>query len=75
MLEADEEILKKSIILEHVKNINNKKGWDEDPDYINSVSNASTYVNDIQGIIVGGINSRFWMLRKHFNSMSVHELN
>jgi len=41
-----------------------------DPDFINKISSASTYVNDVKGIVFGGINSRFWMLRKHFNSMS-----
>ena len=45
-----------------------------DPDYKNDISSASTKVADIQGIIYGGINSRFWMLRKHINSMSVGEL-
>ena len=47
---------------------------EEDPDYVSEVSHASTYVDDIRGIIFGGFNSRFWMLRKHFNSMSKHEL-
>jgi len=45
-----------------------------DPDYINCISSASTYVSDIKGICFGGINSRFWMLRKHFSSMSDLEL-
>ena len=41
-----------------------------DPDFINRKSSASTYVSNIKGIVFGGINTRFWMLRKHFNSMS-----
>ena len=45
-----------------------------DPDYTNTKSSASTCVDDIQSITFGGINSRFWMLRKHFSSMSTLEL-
>ena len=44
------------------------------PDFINKSSSGSCYVKDIKGIIFGGINSRFWMLRKHFNSMNINEL-
>jgi len=46
----------------------------EDDDFINKKSSASTYVDDIKSIVFGGMNSRFWMLRKHFNSMSSSEL-
>jgi hypothetical protein len=46
----------------------------DDPDIKHIKSNASTNVSDIQNFIFGGINSRFWMLRKHFNSMSGGEL-
>ena len=41
---------------------------------IQKTSSASTFVKDITGITFGGIQSRFWMLRKHFNSMSKSEL-
>ena len=47
----------------------------EDPDMIYKTSSASTYVSEIQGFMFGGMNSRFWMLRKHFNSMSQSELS
>lgn len=48
--------------------------FENDDDYLNKESNSSTKVADIRGIVFGGIRSRFWMLRKHFNSMSVDEL-
>ena len=32
-------------------------------------SSSSCHVNEIKGIIFGGISSRFWMLRKHINSL------
>jgi hypothetical protein len=32
-------------------------------------SSCSCHVDEIQGIIFGGISSRFWMLRKHINSL------
>jgi hypothetical protein len=38
------------------------------------MSSASCSVDDVQGIIFGGISSRFWLLRKHFNSLSTQEL-
>jgi hypothetical protein len=37
-------------------------------------SAASCHISDIQGIIYGGISSRFWMLRKHFASMKQETL-
>lgn len=45
-----------------------------DQDFLNRTSNSSTSVSDIQSIVFGGVRSRFWLLRKHFNSMSVLEL-
>jgi len=47
---------------------------DHDPDFKNDKSSASCYLNDILGIIFGGVSSRFWMLRKHFNSLSADEI-
>ena len=52
----------------------NKTGI-EDPDIFNKKSSASNYVSNIKHIIFGGVNSRFWMLRKHFNSMQLKELD
>jgi len=37
-------------------------------------SNASCKVSDIEGIIFGGISSRFWLLRKHINSLDSESL-
>ena len=33
------------------------------------------WVDDIQFITIGGFSSRFWMLRKHFNSMTPENIN
>lgn len=32
------------------------------------------YVSEIEGIIFGGMSSRFWMLRKHINSLNEKNL-
>ena len=47
---------------------------DNDPDYKNVKSSTSCYLDDIIGIIFGGLSSRFWMLRKHFISLSAEEI-
>ena len=39
-----------------------------------SKSSGSCKIDDIKSIIFGGCGSRFWMLRKHINSMSPQEL-
>ena len=38
-------------------------------------SHASCNLDEIEGIIFGGFNSRFWMLRKHVNMTPSGELN
>ena len=48
---------------------------DADPDFKHEKSSTSCNVDDIQGFFFGANNSRFWMLRKHFLSMSLDELN
>ena len=37
-------------------------------------SNASTYLDDIEGIVMGGSTSRFWIYRKHMCSLEVVDL-
>ena len=37
-------------------------------------SKASCKLNTIKGIMFGGISSRFWMLRKHINSIPLENL-
>ena len=44
------------------------------PHFENFKSSASCHVSAIKGIIYGGVNSRFWMLRKHFNSMNLAQI-
>ena len=47
---------------------------DADPLFESKMSSASCYVSEIKDLIYGGMSSRFWMLRKHFISMSVSEI-
>lgn len=47
---------------------------DKDPDFDSKSSSASCSIDDVQSILFGGMNARFWMLRKHFNSLSLDEL-
>jgi hypothetical protein len=47
---------------------NDVKHWEK-------TSSSSCYVEDIQSIVFGGLNSRFWMLRKHYNSMNRDQLS
>ena len=56
--------------LDELKRKNYDKYIINDPDFVNKQSSASAYVEDIKGIMFGGLHSRFWMLRKHFNSVS-----
>ena len=37
-------------------------------------SNATCRFSEIEGIIFGGMSSRFWMLRKHINSLDAESL-
>jgi len=36
-------------------------------DYYEDLSSASCSLDEIEGFIFGGLNSRFWMMRKHIN--------
>jgi hypothetical protein len=40
-----------------------------DQDFVNTDAFSSCYINEITNFVFGGINSRFWMLRKHINSL------
>ena len=44
-------------------------GIDEEFDYKKVKSQSSCKLEDIKGFTFGGFSSRFWMLRKHINSM------
>lgn len=46
----------------------------EDENFKEFKSSGSCRIEDIQGIIFGGLSSRFWMLRKHINNMTLIEL-
>ena len=48
---------------------------DRDEDFVSEKSSASCCIDDIQAIIFGGLSARFWMLRKHINSMSIEKLS
>ena len=47
---------------------------ESDQDFVNSKSSASCYISDIKGILVGGIDSRFWMLRKYSITLKRNQL-
>ena len=83
ILEADQEIIHNARINEHaarvqsLKDVKTKYNKDHelyDPAFMTIESSASTYISDVNGMIFGGVHSRFWMFRKHFNSMSPYEL-
>lgn len=82
VLEPDTEVLKtlraekfKDLAeTERQKKYYNHEQMDNDPDFSHQLSMASVSVDDIQDFIFGGTNARFWMFRKHFNSMTREEL-
>ena len=41
----------------------------ENKKFILKVSNSSCSFDDITGFVYGGVSSRFWILRKHINSI------
>ena len=41
----------------------------------NAKSSASCKLSEIESFLFGGCSSRFWMLRKHINSMTRSELD
>ena len=51
-----------------------EKPLDEENDFIHSNSSACCYLRDINGIMYGGISSRYWMLRKHINSLEIAKM-
>ena len=42
-------------------------------EYEKDQSSASFKIEDVEGIVFGGISSRFWMLRKHLCSLNLKE--
>jgi len=53
-----------------MKELTDKEGFIEGIHFEYKKSSASCNLSDIQGIIIGGISSRFWMLRKHMNMLN-----
>lgn len=51
--------------------IEGEREVDEDAEFDKKHSSASCKLNDITGIVYGGFSSRFWMLRKHVNSIDM----
>jgi len=47
---------------------------EDESKYTSKKSNASCKISDINGLIFGGFSSRFWMLRKHINSLDSYSL-
>ena len=50
-------------------------GIDELYDYVQKKSKASCKVKNIKGFTYGGFSSRFWLLRKHINSMACSKMD
>lgn len=48
--------------------------WDERMQFTRDPSSASCSVQDITSFIYGGASSRFWLMRKHINSLQVNKL-
>ena len=46
----------------------------EGRDYVYKKSNSSFALDDIEGLIYGGISSRFWMLRKQMITMNAKKV-
>ena len=48
--------------------------WDERVTYKREYSSASCSIDEIQSFVYGGFSSRFWIMRKHINSMQPRDL-
>jgi len=73
ILEADPyEVKKKKDNL--IDELGRQERYFNDPEkFTIHLSNASFKISDIQGLIYGGISSRFWMYRKHMCQIEVNE--
>ena len=63
--EKDEKTLDKEAIQKQI----GLYKWDDRMSFKRYLSKASCYVSDIESFVFGGFSSRFWLLRKHINSM------
>ena len=50
------------------------RNWDERLSFTRDKSSGSCKVKDIKSFVFGGFTSRFWLMRKHINSMQVADL-
>lgn len=58
-----------------VKQLIGEKNWDDRMQFRRDDSLASCYISEIQSFVFGGFTSRFWLLRKHINSMEAKDLD
>jgi hypothetical protein len=49
-----------------------KEEKDENIKYKKSESNATCRIDEIEGFLYGASSSRFWMMRKHVNSIDMN---
>ena len=49
--------------------------WDDRVTFVRDVSTASCKIDHIKSFVYGGFSSRFWLLRKHLNSLPLSEVN
>ena len=69
MLEADPNEVER-LRMENLE-IQANASVDEEVEFNKKNSSASCKLEDITGIVYGGFSSRFWMLRKHVNSVDM----
>lgn len=48
--------------------------WDDRLSFKRSKSGASCKIDDIESFVYGGFSSRFWLMRKHINSMETKQI-
>ena len=66
LIKCEEDVKNLDYEIEYVPEVENKVD-----EYKLSISSASCNVNDIKNIIFGAAHSRFWMYRKHMNSINL----
>lgn len=57
-----------------VKQLIGEKNWDDRMSFRRDDSFGSCNISEINSFVFGGFTSRFWMLRKHINSMEHKDL-
>ena len=67
-------VSKQNLVDQLRENDKDNDGIDDEYDYVEKKSHASCKIDEIKGFTFGGYSSRFWMTRKHINSMDRENL-